>query len=191
MDAQVLSGGSFWGRLLAGLQSHRHRLDRQNGAYLGCVARAQTLVRPALGAREWSFAAYSPDGTRIVTTSSDNTARIWDARSGALVTVLAGHGDSVRSAAYSPDGTRIVTASYDKTARIWDARTGKQIAVLIGHSGMCISRHFPRTAPASSPPHMTRPPAFGMRARVRSWPHSPDMKAGFTPRFIPRMARAS
>ncbi len=78
-------------------------------------------------------AAYSPDGTRIVTASDDKTARIWDARTGAQLAVLSGHGDRVDSAAYSPDGTRIVTASLDKTARIWDARTGAQLAVLSGH----------------------------------------------------------
>ena len=78
-------------------------------------------------------AAYSPDGTRIVTASRDKTARIWDARTGAQLAVLSGHGDAVNSAAYSPDGTRIVTASFDKTARIWDARTGAQLAVLSGH----------------------------------------------------------
>ncbi|HMC48957.1 MAG TPA: hypothetical protein VKJ77_26825, partial [Caballeronia sp.] len=67
-------------------------------------------------------AAYSPDGTRIVTASNDKTARIWDARTGAKLAVLSGHGDLLESAAYSPDGTRIVTASNDKTARIWNAR---------------------------------------------------------------------
>jgi TPR repeat protein len=79
------------------------------------------------------FAAYSPDGTRIVTASHDKTARIWDARTGAQLAVLSGHGSRVYTAAYSPDGTCIVTASQDKTARIWDAHTGAQLAVLSGH----------------------------------------------------------
>ena len=78
-------------------------------------------------------AAYSPDGTRIVTASADKGARIWDAQTGAQLAVLSGHGDGVSCAAYSPDGTRIVTASDDKTARIWDAQTGAQLAVLSGH----------------------------------------------------------
>jgi eukaryotic-like serine/threonine-protein kinase len=78
-------------------------------------------------------AAYSPDGSRIVTASRDKTARIWDARTGVELAVLSGHGDAVASAAYSPDGSRIVTASYDKTARIWDARTGLELTVLSGH----------------------------------------------------------
>jgi WD40 repeat protein/serine/threonine protein kinase len=80
---------------------------------------------------DWVFsAAYSPDGTHIVSASQDKTARIWDADTGATLAVLAGHGAKMRSAAYSPDGTRVVTASKDRTARIWDAATGKPLAVL-------------------------------------------------------------
>ncbi len=78
-------------------------------------------------------AAYSPDGTRIVTASFDKTVRIWNARTGTQLAVLSGHGGFVNSAAYSPDGIRIVTASDDKTVRVWDARTGAQLAVLSGH----------------------------------------------------------
>jgi WD40 repeat protein len=67
-------------------------------------------------------AAFSPDGARIVTASSDNTARIWDAATAKEIAVLRGHEGFVNSAAFSPDGARIVTASSDNTARIWDAQ---------------------------------------------------------------------
>ena len=36
-------------------------------------------------------AAFSPDGSRIVTASWDATARVWDARTGAALAVLSGH----------------------------------------------------------------------------------------------------
>ena len=72
-------------------------------------------------------AAFSPDGTRIVTASDDSTARLWDAATGAQIGVPMRHEESVYSAAFSPDGTRIVTASEDKTARLWDAATGAPI----------------------------------------------------------------
>ena len=83
-------------------------------------------------------AAFSPDGTRVVTASADNTARVWDAATAKEIAVLRGHGDAVESAAFSPDGRLIVTASNDKTARVWDAATAKEIAVLSGHKARLV-----------------------------------------------------
>ena len=80
-------------------------------------------------------AGFSPDGARIVTASSDRTARLWDAQTGAALAVLQGHTGSVNGAGFSPDGARIVTASSDRTARLWDAKTGAALAVLQGHTG--------------------------------------------------------
>jgi hypothetical protein len=69
--------------------------------------------------------AFSPDGTRIVSGSSDKTLRLWDAKSGQPIgTPLRGHKSLVESVAFSPDGTRIVSGSSDKTLRRWDARSG-------------------------------------------------------------------
>jgi hypothetical protein len=79
--------------------------------------------------------SWSPDGRRLATGSSDNTARIWDGQTGAEIAVLKGHSGSVRSVAWSPDGRRLATGSNDNTARIWDGQTGAEIAVLKGHSG--------------------------------------------------------
>ena len=84
-------------------------------------------------------AAFSHDGSRIVTASLDGTTRIWDAASAEEIAVLRGHDSFVQSAAFSPDGSRLVTASDDKTARIWDAATAKEIAVLRGHDGSLLS----------------------------------------------------
>jgi WD40 repeat protein/TPR repeat protein len=88
------------------------------------------------------FVAYSPDGTRIVTASTDKTARIWDARTGAQLALLSGHDARVSTVAYSPDGTRIVTASTDQTVRIWNARTGAQLAVFRDPGVRAISAAF-------------------------------------------------
>ena len=71
-----------------------------------------------------SSAAFSPDGTRVVTTSRDKTARLWDAATGKEIAVLRGHDGPCGAPPFTPDGTRIVTASADKTARLWDAATG-------------------------------------------------------------------
>jgi len=64
-------------------------------------------------------AAFSPDGKRIVTASSDATARVWNADGAGVPLILRGHEKMVVDAAFSPDGKRIATASEDKTARVW------------------------------------------------------------------------
>jgi WD40 repeat protein len=86
--------------------------------------------------------AFSYDGSKVVTTSDDQTARIWDPRTGDQVAVLRGHQGPVYNAAFSSDGSRIVTASDDRTARIWDTATGKAIAVLTGHQDVVHSAAF-------------------------------------------------
>ena len=53
--------------------------------------------------------AFSPDGKRLATSSSDTTVRLWDAASGREVLVLHGHVDIVDSVAFSPDGKRLAS----------------------------------------------------------------------------------
>ncbi|MEL6903345.1 MAG: ribosome assembly protein 4, partial [Cyanobacteria bacterium J06606_4] len=88
-------------------------------------------------------ASFSPDGSRIVTASEDQTARVWDAASGQQIAELGGHSATVLNASFSPvDGSRIVTASEDQTARVWDATSGQQIAELGGHSATVLNASF-------------------------------------------------
>jgi WD40 repeat protein/serine/threonine protein kinase len=86
--------------------------------------------------------SFSPDGARIVTGSGDNTATVWDLRTGTPLLVLKGHKDGVHSASFSPDGVRIVTGSGDKTAKVWDARMGAPLFDLRGHNDLVGSASF-------------------------------------------------
>jgi hypothetical protein len=86
--------------------------------------------------------AFSPDGTRIASASSDRTARIWDVVTGGPVTPPLQHEEAVRSVQFSLDGRRIVTASADKTARVWDALTGQPLSSPIEHPATVLSAVF-------------------------------------------------
>jgi WD40 repeat protein len=78
--------------------------------------------------------AVSPDGTKILTGSWDNTAMLWDTGTGSVIRAFVGHSDSVDSVAFSPDGTKALTGSGDMTAKIWDVATGAEIQTFAGHT---------------------------------------------------------
>ena len=77
-----------------------------------------------------THAAFNRAGDRIVTSSYDKTARIWDVPNGTETAVLKGHQGAVERAEFSPDGSRVITAARDGTARIWNAISGEQLFVL-------------------------------------------------------------
>jgi WD40 repeat protein len=88
-------------------------------------------------------AAFSPDSKWVVTTSTDGTARVWDAATGRPLHVLyGGRAVTVYAAAFSPDGKWLVTAADDWTARVWDAASGTEWLTLTGHQGPVFAAEF-------------------------------------------------
>ena len=67
--------------------------------------------------------AMSADGTRIFTSSFDNTLKAWDATGKELVQ-LARFGDTFASVAATPDGRHIVAAGQDNAAYVWTLPAG-------------------------------------------------------------------
>lgn len=85
---------------------------------------------------------FSPDGARLASASRDETVRLWDAVTGALLQTLEGHSDWVSSVAFSPNGAQLASSSRDKTVRLWDAATGALQQTLEGHLDTVLSVAF-------------------------------------------------
>lgn len=91
---------------------------------LHTASRGLSGVPPLQHGDSVNRAAFSPDGSHIVTAGVDGFAWVWDAATGQRITSVR-HDGVVVSAAFSPDGKWIVTASQDRTAQVWDAKTGQ------------------------------------------------------------------
>ena len=89
-----------------------------------------------------SAARWSPDGKRVLTGSSDTTARVWSADGEGMPIVLEGHHEAIVAAAWSPDGKRVLTGSSDATARVWSADGEGRPVVLEGHRDALVAASF-------------------------------------------------
>lgn len=102
--------------------------------------------------------SFSPGGIHIVSGSSHNTVRRWDAATGRPVgSHLQGHAGAINSLLFSPDEIRIVSGSHDKTIRVWDAVTGKLVGEsLQGHTGGARSVSFSPSRQMGPALHLVR-----------------------------------
>ncbi|ETO09015.1 hypothetical protein RFI_28370 [Reticulomyxa filosa] len=78
-------------------------------------------------------AKFSPDGTKVVSCSNDNTIRIWDVSSGHEILKLTAQANWVKRAQFSPDNSKVVFCSGSKTIKIWDLPFGRDLFVIEGH----------------------------------------------------------
>ncbi|KAF7376828.1 WD40 repeat-like protein [Mycena sanguinolenta] len=87
-----------------------------------------TLLRIEGHEEPVSAVAFSPDRTRLVSASDDQTVRIWDVHSGKCVSnALEGHDWPVCAVAFLPDGKSIATGLWNGTVRLWETESGKPI----------------------------------------------------------------
>jgi WD40 repeat protein/serine/threonine protein kinase len=137
------------------------RIGSTNNALLAAM-RACNERRTLVGhAGKVLLAVFSPDGKRVLTSSWDGTARMWDVATGDTLvafSLVKGTSFSPVCAAFSSDGRRVVTAfeGYsdvrtmnrerkrftDRAARIWDSQTGKELVILRGHEDRIVSVQF-------------------------------------------------
>ncbi|KAJ7366048.1 WD40-repeat-containing domain protein, partial [Mycena albidolilacea] len=76
--------------------------------------------------------AFSPDGKQIVSSSLDQTLRVWDSETGTEVMHIK-HPSDMSNVAFSPDGRHLVSVSND-ALQVWNSQTGVPIGGPFGES---------------------------------------------------------
>ena len=66
-----------------------------------------------------SSVTFSPDDKYIASNSQDNTAKIFDSKTGYEVQVLKKHTAYVNKVCFSKNGKFLATCSFDRTIKIW------------------------------------------------------------------------
>jgi WD40 repeat protein len=74
-------------------------------------------------------AAFSPDGTQVVSWSETGAIRLWGSRGVDPIRELS-HAGSVEGVVFSPRGDRVLSWGGDSSGKVWDATTGEEITTL-------------------------------------------------------------
>jgi WD40 repeat protein len=76
---------------------------------------------------------FTPDGSRLVSASSDKTLRLFEPGSGRCLATMAGHLEAVTALAVSPDG-RLAASAGGADLKLWDLAKAVEAVALAGHS---------------------------------------------------------
>ncbi|HXJ57893.1 MAG TPA: serine/threonine-protein kinase [Verrucomicrobiae bacterium] len=88
----------------------------------------------ATPANAWSHAmAFSPDGSLLLTGTSEGNCQLFDVRSRRITETLPRHLGRVLGAAFTSDGQVLATGGADNLIRLWDIAQRRELAHLAAH----------------------------------------------------------
>lgn len=84
-------------------------------------------------------AAFSPDGSHLVSGGTDGDVKIWNLASDRIEQRLSVATRAVTDVLYVPTGMRIVATGEDSVVRLWDLRTGRCASFVVFANGQWLS----------------------------------------------------
>ncbi|MDR2094052.1 MAG: caspase family protein [Treponema sp.] len=104
--------------------------------FVSLLEAQEVSVYPQLGHSDLvNTAVYSPDGKFILSSSWDETIKIWDAASGREIKTIPVHGKTPLCAVWDKGGLFIAAGFWDGSVSIWDRESGAELKSFKGHGG--------------------------------------------------------
>ena len=93
-------------------------------------SRQETILVPATGGFELVYpsnthVAWSPDNTRLATSSTDGTLTIWNVETGKPIRVISAHKGFAEVVDWAPKGDLLASGGDDRKLDVWDTATGR------------------------------------------------------------------
>jgi hypothetical protein len=79
---------------------------------------------------------YHPKQPLLITSSADNTVRMWNPDTGQAVRTLSGHSDWVYALALSPDGNLVASGTWNGEVKVWKVADGSLVKAFNGSPGL-------------------------------------------------------
>ncbi|NEQ32681.1 MAG: protein kinase [Leptolyngbya sp. SIO4C5] len=96
--------------------------------------RGWRCIRTLTGHSSWvTTIAFNPKTPILASGSLDDSIRLWNLQTGALLQTLAGHARGVNEVAISPGGQVLASCGDDDTVKVWNLATGELLQTIKGH----------------------------------------------------------
>lgn len=110
--------------------------NRRGGAVLWSADEGRELIRFSAEKPHPIFtAAFNHDGSIVAEGGIIGEARLWDTETGALISQLKGHPDSILALDFHPDGSRLISLSHDDKVRLWEVQSGRELLTVLEQPG--------------------------------------------------------
>jgi WD40 repeat protein len=126
-DGRYLASASLDGTVKIWDTTIARKLKSDSGIYS-----AGSLVRNLSHDDAVSCVAFSPDGTRLVSGSWDQSVKLWDVLAGREISTFRGHTNLVLGVSFSADGGYVASAGYDGNVKVWETDRSQQLSAIFG-----------------------------------------------------------